>query len=509
MFAFVIVDVNARQIHIVRDRAGVKPLYLYQRGGLTVFGSELKALHRHPGFETEIDAVGFSRFFDYGYVPSGRAIFRDTIKVMPGTCHSIDLASGDTQTERYWSIDDYYRQDRLQLDYPQALDRLGELLRSACRYRMIADVPVGVFLSGGYDSTAVLASLKQEFDSPIKAFTVGFETGNNELPQAKAIAQALECEHHTYVCTEADARGIIPDLPEIYDEPFADSSAIPTVLVSRFAAEHVKVALSADGGDEQFLGYDSYTALGRRLARLKRLPGASRPWVASALNAAANGLPTGKVQGRQMLRGLASALHQDDRTMTRRLHVAARQLPRDYQKALFYGFQAAEVESAMLTPHADALLDEAAAWDYAHYLVDDILVKVDRATMSTSLEGREPLLDHRLAEFAARLPQSFRFDGRTRKRILRDYVHRHVSPEIMDAPKRGFSVPVLRWLRNDLSDLLDEHLSPEALRASGLFQVQRVRPLVEAFRADRLHYSPLIWKLLIFQMWYRRWMTPI
>lgn len=506
MFAFLVVDENRRTVYLVRDRAGVKPLYVYRSPERLVFASELRALRQYPGFRPELDAVAFSRFFDYGYVPSGRSIYRDVVKLMPGTMQCVDLDSGETRIERYWSLDDSFRNDRLHLDYQGASDRLADLLRSASRYRMVSDVPVGVFLSGGYDSTAVLASLRASADAPIKAFTIGFETGNNELPQARRIAAALGCEHFEYICTEADAREIIPGLPEIYDEPFADSSAIPTVLVARFAAQHVKVALSADGGDELFLGYDSYAVLGRRLARLGRLPRPMRRWLAAALQSAAAVVPKARVQRRHLLRGLSLALDEDNAIMARRLHILARQLPQDYRNRLFVGFREASCEDAMLAVNAFDPLDEAASWDYGHYLVDDILVKVDRATMSTSLEGREPLLDHRLAEFAARLPRSYRYDGSVRKRILRDYVHTHVPREIMDGPKRGFSVPVLPWLRGELVGLLDEYLSEDALRASGLFRPAAIVPLVQNFRAGRLHYSPLIWKLLMFQMWYRRWM---
>lgn len=506
MFAFAVVDTEAAKLHLFRDRAGVKPLYLYQKDGLCLFGSELKALHAHPGFEKRIDEDAFSRYFDYGYIPSGQCIFRNTQKLRPGTLETIDLVSGARASHCYWSIEAQYQAQQSSIDYSGALDQLGGLLDSACRYRMVADVPVGLFLSGGYDSTAVLASLTQTSSKPIKAFTIGFETGNNELPQAEQIAAHLGAEHYTYTCTEQDARAIIPDLPEIYDEPFADSSAIPTTLVSRFAAEHVKVALSADGGDETLYGYPSYAQLGRRMAKLQRLPRASRRPIAAALTLAARALPATKIRQRQMLQGLGTALHEDNRTMTARLHVVARQLPRDYRRALFAGFRDAALVDGLCATSSTEVLNEATAWDYANYLVDDILMKVDRATMSASLEGREPLLDHRLAEFAARLPEHCKYDGRRQKRILRDYVHRHVPQTMMEGPKRGFSIPVLRWLREDLSDLLDEHLSAERLVESGLFNVEAIVRLVDDFRCNRVHYTPLIWKLLMFQMWYRRWM---
>ena len=512
MFAFVIVDEANRVAHFFQDRAGVKPLYLYRRNGLVLFGSELKALHPHPGFTPEVNAQAFSRFFDFGYVPAGQAIFNETTRLAPGTRCSLDLTTGELETERYWAIDDFYHDDKLTLSYAQATNQLEELLHSACRYRMVADVPVGLFLSGGYDSTAVLASLSDAQNTsqrdPIEAFTIGFETGNNELPQATRIAETLGANHHAYVCTEADARAIIPQLPEIYDEPFADSSAIPTTLVSRFARQQVTVALSADGGDELFYGYTSYAHLGRRLARLKHVPVPMRKICAAGLRAAVSATPASLIRHRQMFDGLAVALDSSDKAMARKLHVVARCLPRDYQRALFRGFAQAEAEQSLLSPHADELLDEAAAWDYGHYLVGDILTKVDRATMSASLEGREPLLDHRIAEFAARLPEAYKLQGAIQKRVLREVVHRRVPADVMAGPKRGFSVPVLKWLREDLSHLVETHLSEEALNRSGSFQTRAVRQVVSDFMAGRLHYSPLIWKLLMYQMWHQRWMQP-
>lgn len=509
MFAFVIVDGENSKVYFFRDRAGVKPLYIHQRNDLILFGSELKSLLAHPAFDPQIDVGSFSRYFDFGYVPSGQSIFQQTYKLQPATYLCVDLLTGASHSMTYWSINTFYQQDKLTLNYSAALDQLDELLDSACRYRMVSDVPVGLFLSGGYDSTSVLASLTSSQSSPIKAFTIGFETGNNELPQASKIAAFLGAEHHTYVCTETDARAIIPDLPYFYDEPFADSSAIPTILVSRFAREHVTVALSADGGDELFYGYTSYADLGRRLARLRHLPRAVRRWVASVIETASVLVPKSEIRKRHLLQGLASSLDADDKVMALRLYSSTRCLPRDYSLALFQGFQGAMIEQAFLSPHVEELIDTAANWDYVHYLVDDILTKVDRATMSASLEGREPLLDHRIAEFAARLPEAYKTGCGVQKRILKDLVHRRVPETIMAGPKRGFSIPVLKWLREDLSDLVDEHLSNAALAQSGCFKVHAVRKLVDDFMVSRLHYSPLIWKILMFQMWYARWMKRV
>ncbi len=366
MFAFVIVDVANGVAYLVRDRAGVKPLYVHHDSRRLLFASESKALRQHPAFQPELNVEAFSRYFDYGVVPGSMSIYDGVEQVPPGSWLELDLETGQAEVHRYWSLDTFYASDRLDLDYDEALERFSELFQSSARYRMVADVPVGLFLSGGYDSTAVLASLVQDAEAPIKAFTIGFEVGNNELPQATQIARHLGAEHHGYVCTEHDARSIISELPDIYDEPFADSSAIPTTLVSRFAARHVKVALSADGGDELMFGYTSYAKLGRRMARLSRLPKRSRRWIGEALHAVTSLVPATAVRRRHMLEGLAASLHHDDAHMGLSLHVLARQLPRSYAKALFRGFVQAETESTLFTNHALGPIDQAAAWDYAN-----------------------------------------------------------------------------------------------------------------------------------------------
>lgn len=505
MFAFVLIDEPHHKAYLFRDRAGVKPLYIYRTQRTMLFASELKALHRHPAFAADLDESAFSRYFDYGYVPGTQCVFTDTEKIAPGSWSEVDLRTGAVSSTTYWSIGEHYDSERAAIRYEEALEQFAALFHSACTYRMVSDVPVGLFLSGGYDSTAVLASLAQTSTEPIRAFTIGFETGNNEVPQAEQIAATIGCEHRTYICTEDDARRIIPELPLIYDEPFADSSAIPTVLVSRFAAQHVKVALSADGGDELLFGYTSYQNLGRRMAQLTRMPRRSRRLVAAAIGAISALMPPAFIRRRHMLEGLAAAIHSDDQRMAVQLHVIARQLPKTYQQALFAGFRQAAAEYELFSVADSQPLNEAAAWDFGHYLSGDILVKVDRATMSTSLEGREPFLDHRLAEFAARLPAHYKFNGATQKRVLRDFVHRYVPAEIMAGPKRGFSVPVLKWLRAELSYLIDEHLSAERLADSGFLRPEAITPLVRSFRQNRLHYSPIIWKLLMFQMWFARW----
>lgn len=505
MFAFVVVDEKRRKAIIVRDRSGVKPLYVWRGVGLICFASELKALFQHPKFSPTLDMLSVSRYFDYGFIPSGASIFEHVEKLLPGHYMTIDLVSRQTETHSYWSVRNWFPREPRKRRYENCLEEFTIKLLTACRYRTVSDVPVGVFLSGGYDSAAVLASLKMLEGEPVKAFTIGFETGNNEVPQAAEIARHLGVDHYSYICREADAKAIIPRLPYIYDEPFADSSAIPTTLVSQFASEQVKVVLSADGGDEVFHGYKSYEQLGRRMAKLSRIPQKARQRIAEMLIVVSDSLPQTYIQKKHMLKGLGYALHRNDSCMALRLHYVGKQLPEVYSHALFRGFDRGQVELDLVDTH-QSNITQAAVWDYENYLVDDILVKVDRATMSASIEGREPLLDHKLAEFAAAMPAEFKMFGSSQKRILKDFVHNSVPKSIMDGPKRGFSVPVLKWLKGDLSYLIDEHLNPAALHESGIFRELSVARVVNEFKAGRLHYETLIWKILMFQMWHRTWM---
>lgn len=505
MFAFVIIDEERGRAHLVRDRTGVKPLYIWREANFTAFASELKAFFEHPRFSPSLDGAGLSHYFDHGYVPSGDSIFQNVEKIRPGHYSTVDLVTGQLTSVAYWTIRDKLKAASKHLEYGECLDQFTNELFAACRYRTVSDVPIGVFLSGGYDSAAVMASLSMAQEEPVKAFTIGFDSGNNEVPQAKEIARHLGCDHHTYMCREMDAQAIIPQLPDIYDEPFADSSAIPTTLVSQLASEHVKVVISADGGDELFFGYRSYAQLGRRIARLSRIPRRSRRLAAELLFLAGERTPKRFVQKIHMLKGLSRAIQENDRQMALNLHHAAKELPDVYRAALFKGFRWGRTELSIFEGQ-DHSVAQAALWDYENYLVEDILVKVDRATMSASIEAREPLLDHKLAEFAAQLQPEYKMNRDTQKRILKDYVHKHIPKRIMEAPKRGFSVPVLEWLKGDLAYLIDDYINPHALKDSEVFHVNGVMRLVKDFKRGRLHYEPLIWKILMFQMWHRRWM---
>src|SRR6056297_130278 len=508
MFSFAIYNAKTEKLSLFRDRAGVKPMYYFEKNGFFLFGSELKALMAHPQFEKEVDSPVLLPYFQLGYIPAPHTIFKNCYKLEPGHRLDYDLSSKVYSTVPYWDVQEYYESPKLSMDYPEAKDALSDLLVSAFQYRMVSDVLVGVFLSGGYDSTAVASILQANQGEKIKTFTIGFEEGNNEAPFAKETAAHLGTDHYEYICTTAEAQKIIPQLPYFYDEPFGDSSAIPTSLVSQMARKEVTVALSADGGDEVFCGYTSYFNLQKQMDTLNTVPS----YLKSALSAFA---PVTSLSGGLISPGLKHKAHSaldsldsNDQRQASQLFQKMKEKPMSYLRK-FFSKDIGQLSSPYGRDYTnfDTPLEGAMAADYLSYLPDDILTKVDRATMSVSLEGRDPLLDHRIIEFAARLPLNYKYGGGNNgKRILKDIGHDYIPQKMMDRPKAGFSLPIYSWLRGDLSYLVEEHLSESALARSGLFNVSFVRKQVELFMDRKLHYSPLIWYLLMFQMWWDEWM---
>jgi asparagine synthase (glutamine-hydrolysing) len=507
MFVFVIYDAEQKKVTIFRDRAGVKPLYYYLERELFLFGSEMKALMKHPSFMKKIDRRALKSYFDFGYIPAPFCIFENTHKLEPGSYLVYDLNEKSINTIPFWNAIDYYQQPKLKIEYQEAKEELHALLKSAFKYRMIADVPVGVFLSGGYDSTAVAAVLQSSIGTKLKTFTIGFEEGNNEAPFAKNTAEYLGTDHHEYTCTTKEAQEIIPFLPYHFDEPFADSSAIPTMLVSRFAREHVPVALSADARDELFVGYNSYSDLQQKLKWMNSIPDMLKPSSAALVRGISSLVPRSQPALKHKLDGLSKSLNRDKFQQVADLFRLTNSLPQTYSNCLFNGNSGGyktkfDINTMGFQNPSEIVL----AVDYQSYLQNDILTKVDRATMSVSLEGRDPLVDHRLLEFAARLPFKYKYDGISTKRILKDIVHDYIPRELMDRPKTGFSLPIYSWLRGDLSYLIDDYLNERKLGVTGLFNIPFLLEQIELFKLNKLHYSPFIWKLLMFQMWYKKWM---
>ena len=508
MFAFVIYDRNTNSILACRDRAGVKPFYYYRKDNLILFGSELKAIMAHPQFKKIIDESVLPNYFQYGYIAAPYTIFKNTHKLQPGHYLELDLGSQELKLEKYWDLRSFYVKPRLTLDYQEIKEEVKSLMQSSFDYRMVADVPVGVFLSGGYDSTAVTAMLQSKSSRALKTFTIGFEEGNNEAPFARETAHFLGTDHTEYICTTKEAQEIIPTLPFYFDEPFGDSSSIPTILVSKLAKQHVTVALSADAGDEIFGGYQSYFKLASYMKNIEQLPNLAKgSWTKKTASYILNNKLISDSIFVHQVGGVLDVMSLDNNAQTAALFKYMAEKPKGYIANIFKKKINSRPSSFnMDTRDFQNPLEVAMCIDFNSYLPNDILTKVDRATMSVSLEGREPLLDHRLASFVAQIPLTYKTDGITGKKILKDIVHDYVPKEMMDRPKSGFSLPIYSWLRGDLSYLIDEFLSEEALKKSDLFNVDFLLGEIKKFKQNKLHYNPIIWHLLMFQMWYNKWM---
>ncbi len=506
MFVIVIYDKEEDKLLIYRDRAGIKPVFYYWNNDLFLFASELKALFIHSQFQKRIDRNALALFFDFGYIPAPYSIFIDTFKLEPGKYLIIDLKRKELFLYKYWNIDDYYRKSKYAINYLEAKKHLVDLLTSSCNYRMVADVPVGIFLSGGYDSSIVTALLQKERTEKLKTFTIGFEDGKNEAPFAKKVAQYLGTDHTEYLCTTKEAQDIISELPYYYDEPFADSSAIPTILVSKVAHNHVKVALSADAGDELFAGYLTYSKFDNILTFLNSVPRPLHYLMRPSLAFLSELMPLDKSEIKHKLKSISNALHSDSLTQAIELRRLATSLPVFYKKELFINaYETYRTKYDNDFSKFGSFLEISLAIDYEMYLQNDILTKVDRATMSVSLEGREPLVDHRLAEFVSQLPIEYKYNKQGGKRILKDIVHENIPKELVDRPKTGFSLPIYKWLKGDLDYLIDEYLNEKSINESGIVNSDFIVHIVKLFKKDKFYYKPLIWKLLMYQMWYFKW----
>lgn len=501
MFGIAIYDSKAQKVVLFRDRAGVKPVFYSQQDDLLLFGSELKVFYAHPKFKKQINYSALSLYFQRGYISAPYSIFENTFKLLPGHFLEIDLATKKTTEHKYWDVVDCYNQPKLDISFEEAKDEAEKLMLSAFQYRMVADVPVGVFLSGGYDSTAVAALLQRNSAQKIKTFTIGFEDEQyNEAHHAKAVADYLGTEHYEYTCTYKDALDIVAQLPTIYDEPFGDNSSIPTTLVSRMARKNVTVALSADGGDEIFAGYPKYFNALRRIEQLKKVPSVVGSLIPATLN------KDFSVQNKwSKLKDFYVA--NDD---VKRFDIIS-QATTFYETRMLLQKDVVNLQ----TPFDDGgklnnsndTLSKFQAIEYKTYMADDILQKVDRATMSVSLEGREPFLDQRIIEFVARLPSDYKYNKGVGKYLLKEIVHAYVPKAIMERPKMGFGVPLESWLKNELKHLLLEMLDEKFLREQGIFNVAYVVKIRDKYlKGEPVEFQRLSY-LFLFQLWYKKWMA--
>jgi len=512
MFALVMYDEKTNEIICIRDRPGVKPFYYYWHDDLFLFGSELKGLLSHPAFQKQIDENAVASFLQYGYVSSPYCIYRNTHKLPQGHLLRLRLDSKQINTAQYWNVYDYYNQPKLNIGLDEAIEETEKILEKAFQYRMVADVPVGVFLSGGYDSSCVTSLLQKNSLEKIKTFTIGTTDKKlDEAPFAKEIAQHLGTDHEEYYCTPQEALEIIPQLPYYYDEPFADPSAIPTILVSRLARKKVIVSLSADAGDEVFAGYNRYDYISRYGNKIARIPKPIRKISAKAMEKiSSDSIPFFRNQrnfhsrydklksllkdpnSSELMRNLTQVFNGNDINNFFSLEVntlstlhSSKKLRREFYDPLSYMM----------------------AVDYQTYMVDDILQKVDRATMSVSLEGREPYLDQDVIEWAARLPSSYKYYKGQKKYILKQIVHKYIPKEMMERPKMGFAIPVESWLRNELKPLVQHYLSTSKVKNHELFKPAEVERLCNDFFNGRKEKYFKIWHLFMFQLWYEKWIS--
>ncbi len=513
MFALALWDKAERVLYLARDRLGIKPLYWGACGGHFLFASEIKALRAHPAWTAGVDLEALATYLRFGYVPSPRSIYTGISKLDPGTFLTL-REGGEAEIQRYWDLREITSSTCARqgdLDDTEAADQLDDLLRHAVKGRMAADVPLGAFLSGGVDSSTVAAMMQAQSLRPVKTFSIGFtESAFDESGEAAAVARHLGTDHTELMVSPADARAVIPDLPHIYDEPFADASQIPTYLVSQLASRRVSVALSGDGGDEMFAGYNRHRLAAGAWSRLQRVPPALRGMAASCLR-------TFPPRLWDMLFALSPFKLRHVLTGDR-MHKLALVLS-SANGADLYGrlvSQWPDPESLVIEDAREGeriwddpelvrdlpdLMARMRYMDTVGYLPDDILTKLDRASMAVSLEARVPLIDHRVAEFAAGLPPDMLIRDGCGKWLLRQVLHRYVPEKLVTRPKTGFGVPLDSWLRGPLRDWAEGLLSRSRLKEEGFFAPAPVRRAWKEHLSGRRNHQHKLWAVLMFQAW--------
>ncbi len=530
MFAFALWDRQDRRLHLVRDRIGKKPLYYGWAGSALVFASELKSITEHTQFRPEIDRDALTAYMRYQYVPAPWSIWKGIYKLPPG-CRltigldefgALDRAALPDRAVTYWSMKDVAESGSLtpfKGSADAALDELDVTLRLAVRERMIADVPLGAFLSGGIDSSLVVAMMQSQSAQPVQTFTIGFNEGfYDEAVAARRVARHLGTDHTEFVVTADDALAVIPHLPDIYDEPFADPSAVPTAHICRLARSKVTVCLSGDGGDEVFAGYGRYALASRLGARLDKMP----RWLRGLAGRGVTGIPVAIWDaalhglGSRALPGLRGGLSGD------RMHKLASLMNVGNRDELYHAMiSLARAPEALVRGGAEPLspfTDPASAttlcsplrrmmyYDTLSYLPDDILVKVDRASMAVSLEVRAPLLDHRVIEQAWRLPASMLREDGDGKWPLRRLFDRYLPQTFRDRPKQGFAIPVAEWLRGPLKEWADDLFDASRMETEGLIDPAPVQKMWAEHLSGRRNWSAHLWTIAMFQAWRQRWL---
>jgi len=516
MFAIALWDRRERSLILIRDRLGIKPIYYGWVGQSFLCGSELKAFCAHPSFNREVDRGALSLYLRHLYVPTPYSIYKGVFKLPPGCMLSVrpDTAPGSLMPMPYWSAQEIVADNlanRFNESDSDLVDQLDTLLREAVRIRMVADVPLGAFLSGGIDSSLVVGLMQAQSNKPVKTFTIGFhEKRFNEAKYAKVIANHLYTDHTELYVTPAEAIAVIPKLPDMFDEPFADSSQIPTLLVAELTRKYVTVSLSGDGGDELFGGYPRFPKNMARWRLWGWCPPRYRRFCGEMLLAVGGRDPF--TDNRLLPRGLTKRLQLEARLISKE---SREEMYRDYISCIFN--PAEIVINGWEPPY---YLNDSTKWplirnyyeqmmylDTVNYLPDDILTKVDRTSMAVSLEARVPLLDHRVVEFAWRLPFSQKYRRGQGKWILRKVLDRYVPSDIINRPKMGFAVPVEFWLRDSLLDWAESLLDERKMNDDGFLNARHIRAWWKAFLGGQSQWHPHLWGILMFQAWRERWLS--
>ncbi|HIQ46080.1 MAG TPA: asparagine synthase (glutamine-hydrolyzing) [Sulfurovum sp.] len=511
MFAFSILDKKLNKMFLVRDRAGVKPLYYYANGSEFIFSSELKSFHEHPAFKKELNKEVLPYYFQFGYIPSAYTIFKHTHKLESGHYLEFDIQHLTFEITKYWSVDEHYVAEKFDKSETEILDDLETLLTDAVEQRMVSDVPVGVFLSGGYDSSLVTALLSKNRDRKLHTYTIGFQDKKyNEAEHAKSIAKHFATEHTEHYVSKKEMLEKVETLPFYYDEPFGDSSAIPTMIVSELAKKDVTVALSADGGDEAFCGYSKYFFLQKfsnifsSSFKKSMLKTALNSFSKNSIESVNNILPKNLKQAniRDKYSKFKRAVNADslgDMFLQASSYVDSKEVERFLKvmkdQELYRNFSMSEQK---------AFMDEMMRVDYKTFMVDDVLTKVDRATMSVSLEGREPLLDHRIVEYMARVPVSMKYKNNQGKYLARQILYKHIPQAMIDKPKAGFQIPLQEWLESDLRHLVEKYLDSSRMddEIFDLEEIERIKK--ELFLGNPTNVSK-VWFIIMYEMWKEKW----
>jgi asparagine synthase (glutamine-hydrolysing) len=517
MFAFALWDRQNRQLWLARDRIGEKPLYYGVQNGTFFFASELKAIRAHPDFRPTINRDALASFLRFSYVPAPYSIYEGIKKLLPGHMLCFKSPLSESNPQSYWSLEEVMHasnRDPFSGSEDEAVDELEEMLKQTVKSRMISDVPLGAFLSGGVDSSTVVALMQSQSDRPVNTFTVGFrEIEFNEAVHAKKVARHLGTNHTELYVSPQDAMDVIPKLSEMYDEPFADSSQIPTHLISALARQHVTVALSGDGGDELFAGYNRYLHAQKRWKLIESIPIELRKVISGMLMS----IPVNTVEKiyekiqffipsrsriplfSEKFQKAAQTISVSDQIQLYKRLVSIIYMPERY---LCSGTEYTSfIDDESLRKESSEFVSIMQKLDLMTYLPDDLLAKVDRASMAVSLETRVPFLDHDIIEFVMGLPLEFKVKNTNTKRLLRKVLYRYVPKELIERPKMGFTIPLGQWLRDPLKDWAQDLIEPDYLKKSGYFRSDEVLQMWDEHLKRRTNWGHQLWNILMFQSW--------